>query len=88
MPTRVAYFCRIAELEHQLRLSDAKCIFTDNTRLPVAMQAAQEVGIPKQSIFLVEGESQDSEVRDMATLFKHGVYGWQGINDFDILSEK
>lgn len=42
------------ELEHQLRDSGAKCLFTCLSLLPLALEAASKVGIPDARIYLLE----------------------------------
>lgn len=42
------------ELEHQLRDSGAKCLFTCLSLLPLALEAAGKVGIPRARIYLLE----------------------------------
>lgn len=51
-PANAAYSS--AELEYQLRDSGAKCLFTCLTLLPLALEAADKVGIPKERIYLLE----------------------------------
>ncbi|KAI9676060.1 MAG: hypothetical protein M1817_000803 [Caeruleum heppii] len=43
-----------AELEHQLRSSGAKALFTCVPLLSIALEAAQKAGIPKNRIYLLE----------------------------------
>ena len=42
------------ELVHQLKDSGAKCLFTCSTLLNTALDAATQVGIPKNRIYLLE----------------------------------
>ncbi|KAH7634442.1 hypothetical protein B0T09DRAFT_296074 [Sordaria sp. MPI-SDFR-AT-0083] len=51
-PANVAY--NASELEHQLRSSGAKCLFTCLPVLETALKAAKAVGIPQDRIFLME----------------------------------
>jgi acyl-CoA synthetase (AMP-forming)/AMP-acid ligase II len=51
-PANVAYSA--SELEHQLRSSGAKAIFTCVPVLETALQAAKAVGIPQDKVFLLE----------------------------------
>ncbi|GAB7349811.1 hypothetical protein MBLNU459_g0520t1 [Dothideomycetes sp. NU459] len=51
-PANAAYSA--AELEHQLRDSGAKCLFTCLPLLPLSLQAAKAVGLPKERIYLLE----------------------------------
>ena len=51
-PANAAYSA--PELEHQLRDSGAKCLFTCLTLLPLALEAADKAGIPRKRIYLLE----------------------------------
>ena len=51
-PANAAY--SVAELEHQLRDSGAKCLFTVLPLLDTAVQACKTVGIPENRIFILE----------------------------------
>ncbi|KAI9795347.1 MAG: hypothetical protein M1835_005960 [Candelina submexicana] len=51
-PANAAYSS--AELEHQLKDSGSKVLFTNAPLLPVALEAACKVGIPKDRIYLLE----------------------------------
>jgi long-subunit acyl-CoA synthetase (AMP-forming) len=51
-PANAAY--TVQELEHQLRDSGAKCLFTCVPLLDSALQAAKAVGIPKNRIYLLD----------------------------------
>lgn len=42
------------EIEHQLRDSGAKCLFTCLSLLPLALEAAGKAGLPKNRIYLLE----------------------------------
>ncbi|KAL2198596.1 hypothetical protein P885DRAFT_32273 [Corynascus similis CBS 632.67] len=55
-PANVAYSA--SELEHQLRSSGAKALFTCVPVLETALQAAKAVGIPKDKIFLMDLPNQ------------------------------
>jgi acyl-CoA synthetase (AMP-forming)/AMP-acid ligase II len=52
-PANVAYSA--SELEHQLRSSGAKALFTCVPVLETALQAAKAVGIPDDKIFIMDG---------------------------------
>lgn len=51
-PANAAY--TVQELEHQLRDSGAKCLFTCSPMLDLALQAASTVGIPEKRVFLID----------------------------------
>lgn len=51
-PANVAYSAE--ELEHQLRSSGAKALFTCVPVLETALKAAKAVGIPKDKIFIMD----------------------------------
>ncbi|KAI9715074.1 MAG: hypothetical protein M1812_006192 [Candelaria pacifica] len=51
-PANAAY--SLAELEHQLRDSGSRVLFTNAPLLPIALEAARKVGIPKDRIYLLE----------------------------------
>ncbi|KAL2144522.1 hypothetical protein VTI28DRAFT_9027 [Corynascus sepedonium] len=55
-PANVAYSA--SELEHQLRSSGAKALFTCVPVLETALQAAKAVGIPEDKIFLMDLPNQ------------------------------
>ncbi|KAI4747528.1 phenylacetyl-CoA ligase-like protein [Aureobasidium sp. EXF-12298] len=62
-PANAAY--TVQELEHQLRDSGAKCLFTCLPLLDLALQAAKTVGIPEGRIYLLEvPESVAGKKRD------------------------
>ncbi|KAI5917649.1 hypothetical protein F4810DRAFT_695529 [Camillea tinctor] len=46
----------VEEMTHALRTADAKFIATHPTSIKIAAQAAKNVGIPKEHIFLLEGQ--------------------------------
>lgn len=43
-------------MTHALRTADAKFVATHPTSIEIAAQAAKNVGIPKERIFLLEGQ--------------------------------
>ncbi|KAJ3337582.1 putative fatty-acid--CoA ligase FadD10 [Gonapodya sp. JEL0774] len=47
----------VDELTSQLKVCDAKAIFTHTSLLRVALDAARNVGIPRTSIFVLDGEA-------------------------------
>jgi len=51
-PANAAYSAK--ELEHQLKDSGAKCLFTCLPLLKTSLEAAQNVGIPKNRIYILE----------------------------------
>lgn len=62
-PANAAY--TVQELEHQLRDSGAKCLFTCLPLLDLALQAAKTVGIPDSRIYLLDvPESLAGKKRD------------------------
>lgn len=62
-PANAAY--TVAELEHQLRDSGAKCLFTCLPLLDLALQASKTVGIPESRIYLLDvPESVAGKKRD------------------------
>jgi acyl-CoA synthetase (AMP-forming)/AMP-acid ligase II len=62
-PANAAY--TVQELEHQLRDSGARCLFTCLPLLDLALQAAKTVGIPESRIYLLEvPESVAGKKRD------------------------
>ena len=52
-PANVAYSA--SELEHQLRSSGAKALFTCVPVLETALKAAKAVGIPDDKVFIMDG---------------------------------
>ncbi|KAI9695863.1 MAG: hypothetical protein M1836_005980 [Candelina mexicana] len=76
-PANPAY--SLAELEHQLRDSGSKVLFTNAPLLPVALEAACKVGIPKDRIYLLElpteatgGQAPPKEYKTVNELIKEG----------------
>lgn len=49
-----------SELEHQLRYSGAKALFTCVPLLPVALKAADAAGIPRDYIFILPMPNADT----------------------------
>ncbi|KAH8660220.1 hypothetical protein BX600DRAFT_482197 [Xylariales sp. PMI_506] len=81
----------VAELVHQLKVSGASCIFTDQNRLKLTLQAARLIGIPASSVIMINSRDQykeESEVQQMESLMNHGIYQWERITDGDILSQR
>ena len=64
----------MAELEHQLRDSGSKVLFTNAPLLPVALEAALKVGIPKDRVYLLELPKE-------ATGGKSTLKGFKTVND-------
>ncbi|MCQ8780337.1 hypothetical protein NQU49_27445, partial [Escherichia coli] len=74
------------ELIHQLKVSSAKFIVTDRERLPVIVEAANAVSIPKESIFLVDADTIPSSIKgcqSLSVLLAHGERQWERIDDLD-----
>lgn len=63
-----------AELEHQLRTSDSKAIFTCLPLLDNALQAAKAVGIPEDRIFLLPmpGGEEKKPLKTVDDLIRQG----------------
>lgn len=78
-PANAAYSA--PELEHQLRDSGAKCLFTCLPLLELALEAAGKVGIPKNRVYLLE-------VPKEATGGKETPKGYKTVNDFIREGEK
>ncbi|KAF5591936.1 4-coumarate ligase [Fusarium pseudoanthophilum] len=77
------------ELTRHLRISGAKCIFTDLQRLDTAVQAANIVRLPRTSIVIVD---QTSETKPCGY---HGIhdlldvaFSWEVIHDREVLADK
>ncbi|KAI9711535.1 MAG: hypothetical protein M1820_002099 [Bogoriella megaspora] len=69
----------IMELVHQLKDSGAKCLFTCVPLLKTSLEAAAQVGIPKNRIYLLQlpkeaigGQSAPSEYKSVDDLIKEG----------------
>ena len=73
------------ELSHQLRLSAAKLVITDAERLPLVKKATQEVGLPRESIYLLEG---DGEVPSIADLSKFGELQWDRLDRLEDVARR
>ncbi|KAK4145727.1 uncharacterized protein C8A04DRAFT_26472 [Dichotomopilus funicola] len=71
-PANVAYSAE--ELEHQLRSSGAKALFTCVPVLETALKAAKAVGLPEDKIFLMDlpGASQKAPFRNIEDLIAMG----------------
>lgn len=74
-----------AELSHQLRLSDAKLVFTDAGRLPLVKRAAQEVGLSADSVYLLEGKGEAPSIDD---LLEHGELQWESLDRLEDLTQR
>ncbi|KAM0541236.1 hypothetical protein ACHAPJ_013324 [Fusarium lateritium] len=79
-----------SELIHQLTVSGAKCIFTDKQRLDTAKQAAKAVGLPPNSLVLVDSSDSSTmdDVSSFQSLLEHGSYSWQTISDIKVLADR
>lgn len=62
------------ELEHQLRSSGSKAIFTCAPLLDTAFKAAKKVGIPEENVFILPmaGVEQKGSQADINTLIEEG----------------
>ncbi|SLM33873.1 related to 4-coumarate--ligase [Lasallia pustulata] len=74
-----------AELSYQLRLSDAKLVFTDAGRLPLVKRAAQEVGLSADSVYLLEGKGEAPSIDD---LLEHGELQWESLDRLEDLTQR
>lgn len=74
-----------AELSHQLRLSEAKFVFTDAERLPLVKRAVQEVGLPAESVYLLEGNGDAPSVED---LLVYGKLEWERLDQLEDLERR
>ncbi|KAI1047190.1 hypothetical protein LB505_011658 [Fusarium chuoi] len=77
------------ELTRQLQTSGATCIFTDRQRLDTAVQAANNVGLPKTSIVIVDQSGETlprgyHRIHDLLDV----VYSWEVICDPEVLADK
>ncbi|KAI0600678.1 hypothetical protein F4775DRAFT_544993 [Biscogniauxia sp. FL1348] len=67
----------VEEMTHALRTADAKFIATHPTSIKIAAEAAKNVGIPKEHIFLLEGQLEGyTTVKDLIRIGKS--YGEAG----------
>jgi acyl-coenzyme A synthetase/AMP-(fatty) acid ligase len=76
-PANAAYSA--AELAYQLKNSGAKCVFTCVTLLETTKEAAKEVGIPENRIYILEvpkeaagGRSTPSGIKTVDDLIREG----------------
>lgn len=69
-PANPAYTVR--ELVHHLRDSGAKALCTQKSLLPVALDAAREVSIPKERIIVVDEVSGKDGMRGFQQFVKNG----------------
>lgn len=74
-----------AELSHQLRLSEAKLVLTDAERLPLVRRAVQEVGLPLDSVYLLEGNGHAPSVED---LLVYGELEWERLDQLEDLEQR
>lgn len=84
-----AYTNISTELTRQLQTSGATCIFTDRQRLDTAVQAANNVGLPKTSIVIVDQSGETlprgyHRIHDLLDV----VYSWEVICDPEVLADK
>lgn len=77
------------ELTRHLQTSGATSIFTDRQRLDTAVQAANNVGLPKTSIVIVDqsGKTLARGYRRIQDLLDV-VYSWEVICDPEVLADK
>ncbi|KAG5930329.1 hypothetical protein E4U42_002070 [Claviceps africana] len=81
------------ELGHQLKVSGARCIFTDSDRLDRTLQAARAVGLPDSSIILVDHGDQSPRDAGHGFCSIHDLlasepYSWEVVRDRAVLAEK
>ncbi|KAG5954372.1 hypothetical protein E4U57_004556 [Claviceps arundinis] len=82
------------ELAHQLKISGARCIFTDSERLNSTLQAVKAVGLPNSCIVLVENGDQPAKDGDengfcsMHDLLACAPYSWEVVKDREVLADK
>lgn len=74
-----------AELSHQLRLSEAKLVFTDAERLPIVKRAVQDVGLPADSVYLLKGNGDAPSVDG---LLAYGELEWERVNQLEDLKQR
>ena len=67
-PANAAYSA--AELEHQLRDSGAKCLFTCVPLLETSLQVAQKIGLPRDRVYILELPTQATEGKRSPAGFK------------------
>ncbi|KAI4132747.1 MAG: hypothetical protein LQ347_002481 [Umbilicaria vellea] len=68
-----------------LRLSEAKFVFTDAERLPLVKRAVQEVGLPAESVYLLEGNGDAPSVED---LLVYGKLEWERLDQLEDLERR
>ncbi|KAJ4423669.1 hypothetical protein N0V82_001692 [Gnomoniopsis sp. IMI 355080] len=77
----------VEEMTHALRTANARFIATHPTSIQVAAEAARNVGIPKEHIFLLEGSLEGyTTVQDLIRIGK--TYGQSQAPEFRIPSTK
>ena len=76
-PANAAY--STSEVAYQLENSGAKCLFTCSTLLKTALEAASQVGIPKNRVYILElpkeatnGQASPSGYKTIDDLIKEG----------------
>ena len=73
----------VEEMSYALKTADAKLLATSPTSIEVALQAAKNAGIPKEHIFLLEGEVEGfTTVKDLIELGKG--FGGKQVGSFKI----
>ncbi|KAH7148084.1 hypothetical protein DER46DRAFT_580517 [Fusarium sp. MPI-SDFR-AT-0072] len=79
-----------SELVNQLTVSGAKCIVTDSPRLEMAKKAANAVGLPPNSLVLIDSKDSSAVggVSSFQSLLGYGTYSWERISDPQILADK
>lgn len=76
---------------NQLKVSGARCIFTDNERLPTVLKAAKQLKIGAESIYLINNGTKaaaEAGVRNLEELLDYGELQWERINDLSVVSER
>ena len=73
------------EMTFALRVSGAKYLFTSPTSEKIATEAAIECGIPKENIFLLEGEGEYKTIKE---LLQRGLKYSPPVEPFEIPKDK
>ncbi|KAH6668930.1 hypothetical protein B0J14DRAFT_629113 [Halenospora varia] len=78
------------ELTLQLRTSSAKFVFTTVEKLPLVLEAIKVVGIPMDSVFLIEDRKFGihNGLRCLDDLLQNGEHQWERMNDLKTVSER
>lgn len=79
------------ELVHQLKVSGARCIFTDKAKLPTVLKATKHLRLQNVSIHLIDdrnGGVTNTGINTIHKLLNHGEMEWERIHDIDVVSER